>query len=286
MTRNDDFIGQLQGYLDEYEGSTPLPNEVRDAIRAELPSIQQRPAWWPARRFPSMNNTAKLAFGAAAVLVVALLSFTYFVAPNVGGPGLGDPLPTAAPTPTPRPMDGETLEPGTYALAYDLDATITVPAGWTNLDQRGVLKEDGERFMGVLFWPFPDDLEQVYTDPCNWATNVVEPPVGPTVDDLANALAAQAIRGNPTPTDVTIDGYDGKLVEMSVPSDVDFADCDLNEFRSWSGRFHHGPGQIDRVYILDVDGERLVLIVHHMPGATAADLEEQQAIFESIDFLP
>ena len=37
MTRNDDFIGQLEGYLDEYEGSTPLPDEVRDAIRAELP---------------------------------------------------------------------------------------------------------------------------------------------------------------------------------------------------------------------------------------------------------
>ena len=37
MTRNDDFIGQLEGYLEEYEGSTPLPNEVRDAIRAQLP---------------------------------------------------------------------------------------------------------------------------------------------------------------------------------------------------------------------------------------------------------
>ncbi len=68
MTRDDDFIGQLEGYLDEYEGSTPLPDEVRDAIRAQLPSTQQRPAWWPARRFPEMNSFAKFGLAAAAVV--------------------------------------------------------------------------------------------------------------------------------------------------------------------------------------------------------------------------
>ena len=52
MTHNDEFIGQLESYLDEYEGSTPLPEDVRDAIRAELPLTRQRPPWWPARRLP------------------------------------------------------------------------------------------------------------------------------------------------------------------------------------------------------------------------------------------
>ena len=94
MTRDDDFIGQLEGYLEEYEGSTPLPNEVRDAVRAQLPSIQQRPAWWPARRFPEMNSMMKLSLAAAAVVVAALLGYNYLVAPSVGGPGLGDPSPT------------------------------------------------------------------------------------------------------------------------------------------------------------------------------------------------
>ena len=77
MTHNDEFIGQLEGYLDEYEGSTPLPEDVRDAIRAELPLTRQRPAWWPARRFPEMNNMAKLGLAAAAVVVAALLGFNY-----------------------------------------------------------------------------------------------------------------------------------------------------------------------------------------------------------------
>ena len=52
------------------------------------------------------------------------------------------------------------------------------------------------------------------------------------------------------------------------------------------GRFHQGPGQIDGVYILDVEGERLVLIVHHMPGVSEADMAEQQRVFESIDLQP
>ena len=48
MTREDQFIGQLERYLDEYEGITPLPEAVRDAIRAELPKTKQagpRRAW-------------------------------------------------------------------------------------------------------------------------------------------------------------------------------------------------------------------------------------------------
>ncbi|MEO7294741.1 MAG: hypothetical protein ABIZ57_01255, partial [Candidatus Limnocylindria bacterium] len=79
MTRQDEFTAQLEDYLDEYEGSTPLPEDVRNAIRAQLPSIHQRPAWWPARRFPEMNNTAKLALAAAAVVVAALVGIRYLL---------------------------------------------------------------------------------------------------------------------------------------------------------------------------------------------------------------
>ena len=120
MTRNDDFIGQLEGYLDEYEGSTPLPDEVRDAIRAQLPSTQQRPAWWPVRRFPEMNSMMKLGLAAAAVVVAALLGYNYLVAPNIGGRGLGDPS-SSPPASTPsvgrhRLSGRRQLEAGTYRV--------------------------------------------------------------------------------------------------------------------------------------------------------------------------
>ena len=97
MTAPDPFISELEDYLDEYEGNTPLPEAVRDAIRAELPSTHQRPAWWPVRRSPEMNNLAKYGLAAAAVVVAALLGYTYLVAPNIGGPS--DPTPTPSPAP-------------------------------------------------------------------------------------------------------------------------------------------------------------------------------------------
>lgn len=194
---------------------------------------------------------------------------------------------TATSTPTTPPLAAGIDGPGTYGLSgAEVNGTITVPAGWENIEGWGVAKGEGDAFMAVVIWPNDEEVAQVYADPCDWSGNFVDPPVGPTVEELANALAAQPQRGNAVPTDVTIDGYDGRLVEMSVPTDIDFADCDEGNFFSWAGRFHQGPGQVDLVHILDVDGERVVLIAHHMPGVSAAGLAEQQSVVESIDLLP
>ena len=287
MTREDEFVGQLESYLDDYEGFTPLPETVRAAIRAELPRTRQIGSRWDPTRFLKLtmgvHPAAKYGLVAAVVMAAAVLGIVFFYrGGNVGGPD-------ATPTPTPPGMGepGTELNAGTYTLSGEaLNATITVPAGWTSIETRGVVKGADDTFMGVVFWPYPGDLEEVYTDPCDWSTNLIDPPVGPTVDDLTNALASQSMRGDPVPNDVVIDGYRGKVLEMSVPDDIVFADCDLGEFRSWNGRFHQGPGQRDDVYILDIEGERLVLVVHHMPGASEDDLAELQRVFESIDLQP
>ena len=279
MTRDDDFIAHLEGYLEEYEGSTPLPNEVREAVRAQLPSIHQRPAWWPGWRFPEMNNTAKLALAAAAVVVAAFLGIRFLVPGSVG---IGGPDPTPTPTPTPAVLSGDDLEAGTYrVIAAGVAATtLTVPDGWFNVQDFGVGKESSEDgFTAVLIWP-PGDFANVYLDACQWEDG--QTPVGPTVDDLATALDDQAQHGAGSPVDVSIDGYSGKMIELAVPSDIDFADCDGGQFMSWPGRFHQGPGQVDQIYILDVAGQRLVIDTHFLPGTSEADRAERQAIVDSI----
>ena len=123
---------------------------------------------------------------------------------------------------------------------------------------------------------------------------------GPTVDDLAGALAEIPLRNATQPVDVTLDRYTGKYLEWSVPADMqvdgegNFTDCD-NEglqhyFKSWTGsgwvseRYHQGAGQIDRLWIVDVDGERLVIDAFEMPYATTAEREELTAVVESITF--
>ncbi len=279
MTRNDDFLRQLEGYLDEYECSTPLPNEVRDAIRAQLPSIQQRPAWWPGWRFPQMNTIAKLALGGATVVAAAVVGIR-FLLPGTVELGAPDSAPT--PTPTPAALSGDELEAGAYRVITDGVAatTVTVPDGWFNVGDFGVGKNSGsDGLTAVLVWP-PEDLANVYQDACQWQDG--QTPVGPTVEDLAIALDNQAQHGDGSPIDVSIDGFSGKMIELTVPSDIDFADCDGGEFRTWDGRFHQGPGQVDEVYILDVEGQRLVIVTHFLPGTPEADQAERQAIMDSI----
>jgi hypothetical protein len=59
---------------------------------------------------------------------------------------------------------------------------------------------------------------------------------------------------------------------------------------SWTGkgwasdRFHQGAGQVDQLWILDIDGSRLVIDAFSMPYATAEEREELLAVVESIAF--
>jgi hypothetical protein len=75
---------------------------------------------------------------------------------------------------------------------------------------------------------------------------------------------------------------------------MDFSKCDADgaehDFKSWTGkgwaynRYHQGPGQVDRLWILDIDGARLVIDAFSMPSATAAEREELLNVVESIRF--
>ena len=116
------------------------------------------------------------------------------------------------------------------------------------------------------FW----DVGMLYGHPCKWQGTLFDP--GPTVDDLAAALVDIPLRNASQPIDVTLDGYAGKYVEWTVPTDIETdeqgnaVDCDTDGgehfFESWIGdqsgwggdRYHQGPGQVDPLWILDVDG--------------------------------
>ena len=123
MTRDPDFIGLLEGYLDEFEGHTPLPDATRDAIRARLPSMTQRPAWWPGWRLPEMNTMTRVGLGAvAAIAAVAIVSITALNGGNVG----------AAPVPTEEPDTAFTSERHHYMLLFTEDSweIIEKPGFW------------------------------------------------------------------------------------------------------------------------------------------------------------
>lgn len=289
MTRDDDFIGQLEGYLDEYEGSTPLPEDVRNAVRAHLPSIKQRPAWWPGWRIPEMNQAVRIALASAAVVAVAVIGISLFRDMNVGGPELTGPTPS--PSPEPAALTDGPLAAGTYAttpLPSPNDAiqfTFTVPEGWT-ADLRGpaVFPSSGDGTSGPAGAAM--SLLRVvglFADPCQGNAGQPDIPVGPTVDDLVTALADQGAYESTVATDVVVDGYAGKQLELLMPSDIDFATCESGQFWVWdSAPFAQGPGNRWNLRILDVEGTRVVILAEDFAATPARIQTELQAIVDSV----
>lgn len=231
-----------------------------------------------------MNQALRLGIAAAVVVVAALFGYSYLVAPNIGGPGLGDPSPT--PTATPQPLSNGPLDAGPVVAAgfgssESISARFIVPEGWEGFVGVAVLPISGTEEpdgMGIVFGEVNDGL---YSDPCHGHSGPGDVPVGPTVVDLANALGEQTAYEATEPTDVTLGGYSGKRMDLQLPTDVD--SCDGAEFLPWPGSIYaQGPDNRWHLWILDVEGDRLVVMSTSFAGTPAEDLAEQQAIIDSI----
>jgi hypothetical protein len=308
MSTDRDVTRIVRSWLED--GPTALPDRVLDSVLDRLPATSQRRARWPARRLREMNTFAKFAIAAAAAVVVAIVGINLL--PRSGGIGGSGPSPTpsssAAPTATPTPTAtiaefpgySNDVAAGTYLWraggATPADITFTIPDGWISRFGVPHKDRDGPGEIAVGNWI----IANVYADPCQWQGSLLSPPVGPTVDDLATALAAQKGRTASQPTDVTLGGHPAKRIELSIPTDLDPATCDEGVMRTWVAPgdpgdtwFSNEPearglrsGQLNVVYIVDVDGSRLVIDTWHMPGTSGSDLAELESILASMRIGP
>jgi hypothetical protein len=309
MSTDRDVTGIVRSWLEE--GATALPDRVLDSVLDQLPATSQRRPWWPARRFREMNNVWKFAIAAAAVVVVAIVGINLL--PGGGGVGVSVPSPTSNATQTATPASSPTSAanvnftgnyvPGTtYVIANDpccvgsSPMTFSVPGeGWSSFDfvQGGKNSPGGSDVYDLQFAAHL--VGNVYTGGCHWIGTALSPPVGPTVEDLANALNAQAGAGAPAPTAVTVGGFEGKKVELQIPEDLDVTTCDSDGdfpiFGRWytgaplgAGPWTFGKGQHNTVYILDVNGTRQVIDTMYVAGTSDADRAELDQIVASIRF--
>jgi hypothetical protein len=270
-------------------------DRVLDAVLDRLDTTPQRRAIrWPARRFPEMNNSAKLALAAAAVVVAAFLGLRFLVPgdPSVGGDP--DATATSSPTTTPNliPLSVERpLDAGRYWLGPDfpVELSFELAEGWIscsagNLEQ-GVCPADRGTFegpprgAGVVF----QIVDNVVTDPCD-LTSLPDPPIGPSVDDLVTAISS--LPGfDVTPTeDVSVDGFDGKRFTVTAPEDPG---CDLRVWATTTRTNGVGPGEANLLYVIDVDGERVMIASPYFPsGVTSEDLSAAADVIASIQIEP
>jgi len=221
------------------------------------------------------------------------------------------PSPSAAPTPIASPSPPTPpavavyfgieaakglLKQGTYAY-LNVDGTsstnvrFTVPAGWT-WNGRSLSKDGGGAPHGAAIFFF-DAVVQVYADPCHWAAVQSHPQTGSTAADLMAALAAQPLRRATTPserpanTPGLANGWHGMSIQLIVPDQINFADCDKGQYRSWGpdgeARSHQGPGQRDLVWAVDLGPyDRLIIDAAWFPGTPAEVKSEIETILRSI----
>ena len=296
MSADRDVTRIVRSWMEE--GVTALPDRVLDNVLDRLPATPQRRSWWPARRFQPMNTALRIAIAAAAVLVVAVIGIAFLPRSDnsIGGPGsTASPTPTASLTPSPIPLPSVgSLDPGTYSIddrgiTQATHFIFTVPAGWATGDGFVTKNADQRGEVALSTWV----VTHVHADSCQHTTDTLVD-VGTSPEKLVSTLLALKNRLVSQPTDVTLGGFPAKRLELSVPADLDVSTCLFGAIKNWpdpgpdesGGLCCGGPGHVDVVYVVDINGKALAVVARHLPGTSPQDLAELQSIVDSIRIEP
>lgn len=186
------------------------------------------------------------------------------------------------------------VEPGRYVFSSadsDLDAsheiTIDVPEGYTSVGGTAVLKDGtGQTSVSTLA------IGEVYADPCRWqASALLDGSAISSADGLVAALAGQEGLRVSAPTAATVDGFAATYLERRVPTATDVSDCDRGEFHlysapGWRERWLDGGGQLQRLWIVDVDGMPFVVDATIEPDTSQEVQAELERMVESVQIDP
>lgn len=171
------------------------------------------------------------------------------------------------------PLSGSGGGPYATSSPPPLRAIVHVPPGSTAHRHHVITGADGSQSameLSVATW-----ITRVDTEPCGGG-RLVDP--GPTVADLADALATYAA----TPSsEVTVNGYDGRYLEVDTPQDV--SRCPGGIYRLMADRAERTAGT-SRLWILDVEGFRVVATVNAPTGT--ADSDQAAGLAQSLLFVP
>ena len=186
--------------------------------------------------------------------------------------------------------DGASLAAGAYGLTANgvshHVAVVRAPEGYQGLG--GWTFVTGAPFHAMGFMT----ATRVPPDPCvpdgpDKFDAAVNP--GPSVRDLARALVAQKGAETSEPVPVTVGGHDGLYLTYQVAKGIDVLSCQARAFDIFST----GPGswwleasrERAAIWILDVDGDRVVLAWVAVPGVTQAQMREMTRMVRSAHFV-
>ena len=291
MNRIDgDWAPELQRWIDDGPGPNDLPDPVFDAVMDRVAAVRQRHNGWPPATLPSLNLMARVGF---ATVVVVLAVWAGYNAPrdlDFAGPG-----PSASPRDggvgavrqTLKYWTGREIPAGTYYVdePFPMRIAFTVPDGTVGYGVVSGLAAlcattcEPEK-AGLDFW----EVDNGYADGC--AGKILDTPIGPSVDDFVAYLHDVEGVAVTSVSDVALGGFAGTYVE--TVADDDLSDCRdgmLSLFLKRDGGIYSRQvvaGSVDRMWVLDVDGRRLVVDLFSTPDGSDAQIADLLSVVESI----
>lgn len=247
-------------------------------------------------RAHKITPTRGVMAGTAGMLLVAGLT-------GCGGDPSGDsPTASTRPSATLRTMpewdeDDEgthtPIESGTYLIPSSawsvVDFTVTFPEGWT-VQYGHVYGKNGDEADEFGFYAVV--VDEIFADACH-GEGGASTAGGPDVDDLVTALVWQAggaVASEPVTT--SLGGYPATRVDLRIPRRLDLDTCQMAGYGFTGLQVWHSepadkyfvllPGEVASVYVVDVEGERQVFLVHRGNPTSAGDLTELQTVLDSV----
>jgi hypothetical protein len=250
-----------------------------------------------------MHTGIRLLLGLTLAVALAACSSGSGTTDDDAGLGSGGTPTTSPPTaePVPDVMTGGRYLFGPVGDTPAVNIVATGPDGWVGypswaMDGPEPLRADAPNGIGVAFFT----AKGVYRDVCHWdalgrgTADIGGVVPGPTVDDLVATLRANRSYTSSVATPVTIDGYAGKELELQLP-DGPYTNCDKDDPNdpgghefvfSGPGLYAQGPGNRWHLYILDVDGTRLIAVILSYAKTPRTDLDLARNIIETLDINP
>jgi len=232
-----------------------------------------------------MNGFTRFAVAAAAVVAVVVGGI--YLVPGRGGIGGSGPV-------SPSPGVSSSLQPSPSLPAVRMTVAGTdlpggsplqlmaeLPGGWVNntfAANDSVAPPSGTAFFVSL-------VDNTFEDPCSHLQR--SPKLGTTADALATALAEIPNTTASQPVQSSIAGQAATYLELTIPSSLP---CPFASFYLWQDSkdgdwWALAPNEVIRVWILEVQGQRVVIAARSWPESSEQSKNQLQGVLDSIVFV-
>ena len=180
------------------------------------------------------------------------------------------------------------LNAGSYALAdfpvgisFEIPA-FEPPAAWfgcssSTVEQAVCYSPDEDIAPAAVTFQI---VENVRTPPCSEqeTAELLDPPVGPSVEDLVTAISNLEGYEATAAEDITVSGFSGK--EFTLTAQAHGCGATWSTTERVTGM---GAGEVNLLRILDVDGVRVMMALAYHPQETPADaVDAAEQVMDSV----